>query len=75
MKFPELQSELLLLVKPGINLEERKTLYPEDCIGLNTVINRMHHFKCNPTTIMCYGTKMKSEACPPLCNTLSQYPP
>jgi hypothetical protein len=35
----------------------------------------LYHLKSNPTTITYYGTTMKSEADPPLCNRLSQPSP
>jgi hypothetical protein len=34
----------------------------------------VYHLKRNPSTITYHGTKMKSEACPPPCNRLSQPP-
>lgn len=37
-------------------------------------MNIMYYLKRNPTRIAYSGTKMKSKACPPLCNILSQTP-
>jgi hypothetical protein len=49
------------------------------CLMLNDgnmklLLYKVHHFKCNPTTITYYNTKTKSEAGPPLCNTLPNFP-
>jgi hypothetical protein len=41
---------------------------------LRTYLYRVYHLQCNPKTIMYYGTKMKSEVGPTLCNRLSQPP-
>jgi hypothetical protein len=74
-KLTELQFELLLFTNPRPNLEKRKTLHLQDCTSLNTIIYKMHHLKCNPTIIMCFGTKIKSKVEPPLNNRLPQPPP
>jgi hypothetical protein len=44
-------------------------------ITSNVIQYRVYHFKSTPKTITYYGTKMKSEACQPPCNRLSQRPP
>jgi hypothetical protein len=41
----------------------------------STFYNGVYNLKHNPTTTIYCGTKIKSEAGPPLCNMLSQSPP
>jgi hypothetical protein len=41
-------------------------------IKIELLLYRVYHLKCNPTTAMYWSTKIKSEAGPLSCNTLSQ---
>jgi hypothetical protein len=51
-KLKELQLELLSLGSHRTNLEEIKTLEPEDCMGLNIVVYTLYHLTTNSTTRM-----------------------
>jgi hypothetical protein len=47
--------------------------YIRNAVRQQTLNYRVLHLKCNQTTVMCYGTKIKSEAGPPPCK-VSQTP-